>query len=203
MNTDPTLQSDVNIQSVFNKSHKDKFRIILNLPKCLLEQDSKTQISNSTLNFDKLVFSVWGAIVPDQELNSTVIPYGGQNVSINNYTRKQYSNITINFNIDNRYTNYWVLSRWMDLINDSKTSSFDDSSISENEFPSMLPIYTTNFTIQSLDSYDNVVFEFNYIGAHPVKLSGFEFNHQNAGEEISTSAEFSFSQFIPSYPVVN
>jgi len=181
-------------QSIFNKSRKDKFLLILNLPKGLKGIDRKINRSDSTIKEDSLQFSVYGSIVPNIEIPATPLRYAGQTLHTSSLARPPYPPLTINFTVDNRFNNYWVIYKWLNILNDSKTGTYDNNDIMSNNNKSINNEYASNLSIFSLDEYDKRVIEFTYTNAFPTSLAGIDYNNRDAGE-IETSATFNYSQF--------
>ena len=118
-------------QSQFNKSRLDKFLLVLNLPP-VLKDISKQNLSsrdNNVIIEDSLQFSVYGSVVPSIQVPSEDLYYGGQSMKVSKHTRPVYDNVTVNFTVDNEFNNYWVLYKWLDLLNDEELSKFDGKDI--------------------------------------------------------------------------
>lgn len=187
-------------QSPFNKSRKDKFLFVLNLPQCLKDISTKFNRSNETVLPDSLQFSVYGIIVPTIEISPVNVRYGGQTLTSSSYSRDPYETVTVNFTIDNRFNNYWIIYKWLDILNNAKTGVFDGDqlipdSVKEKTNAAAADYfkYRSNFSIFALDEYDKRTIEFKYINAFPTALGGIDFNNRDAGE-IETNFSFSFSQ---------
>lgn len=187
-------------QSPFNKSRKDKFLFVLNLPQCLRDISSKFNRTNETVLPDSLQFSVYGIIVPTIEISPVNVRYSGQTLASSSYSREPYETVTVNFTIDNRFNNYWIIYKWLDILNNAKTSVFDGDqlipdSVKEkiNSANSDYFKYRANFSIFALDEYDKRTIEFKYINAFPTALGGIDFNNRDAGE-IETNFSFNYSQ---------
>jgi hypothetical protein len=193
-------------QSQFNKSRLDKFLLVLKLPPCL--QDIKKQSlgsrSNTTIIEDSIQFSVYGSIVPKIEVPHETLGYAGQSFKISKHTRPAYENVSVNFTIDNEFNNYWVLYKWLDILNDEKLSKFNGKDIVNTaninpnlrvspDAPNPPLLYQTNLTLYALDEFDKNKVKFTYTNAFPVSLGAINFNYRTAGE-IETSFEFAFSQ---------
>lgn len=187
-------------QSPFNKSRKDKFLFILNLPQCLKEIATKYNRNNETVIPDSLQFSVYGIIVPTIEIAPVNVRYGGQTLVSSSYNRDPYETVNVNFTIDNRFNNYWLIYRWLDLLNNARTGEFDKEQLIEdtvrdktNSANANYFKYRSNFSIFALDEYDKRIIEFKYINAFPTALGGIDFSNRDAGE-IETNFSFNFSQ---------
>lgn len=187
------------VQTSYNKERKDKFQLVIPLPIGIKGISTSASLpsapSNSGLKFDSLILSVYGAIVPEMKVPTITIPYAGQNYNVSSLVRPPYSELTVNFTIDNRFNNYWVISSWLNLLNDQKQSIFDanniTNSININEKSSKQ--YMTDMSLFALDEYEKRVIEFKYTKAFPTGLGGINFNYRDPGE-IETTVTFAYSQ---------
>jgi len=188
-------------QSPFNKSRKDKFLMVLNYPEALKKISKKVIRDNDTIQSDSLQFSVFGSVVPDIEVPNLDIRYSGQTLAASSHARPPYPPVTVSFTIDNRFNNYWVIFKWLNLLNDARQNIFDSTNLSNKP---VLPTstdkflqYRANLSIYALDEYDKRTVEFLYSNAFPTTLGAINFNNRDAGE-IETSFTFSYSQLIVS-----
>lgn len=180
-------------QAIYNKSRKDKFLFIMTLPPAL--QNIKSTIkSNSSVNLDKLQFSVYGTIVPNIIVPSVGVKYAGQELKISSHSRSPYENIFVDFDIDNEYVNYWVIYKWLDLLNDEKFSYYNKDQIADKKAQEALQDYSTIFTVYGIDEYNNNKIKFDYTGCFPVSLGGFKLNDRDPNI-IQSQFEFSFTRF--------
>ncbi len=195
-------------QSQFNKSRLDKFLLVITLPKVLQDIAVKNLDSrdNSAIIEDSLQFSVYGSIVPSVTVPALEEGYAGQFFKLSTHNRPSYENVTVNFTIDNEFNNYWVLYKWLDILNDEKLSQFDGKDITDsikvdpklrNNANSLNPptLYQTDITLYAKDEFDKNKVKFTYTKAFPVSLGGIDFNYRNPGE-IESTFEFAFSQLL-------
>ncbi len=195
-------------QSQFNKSRLDKFLLVLNLPPALKEISEQYigARKNTKVIENSLQFSVYGSIVPSIQVPSETLGYAGQSFKVSKHTRPPYENVTVNFTIDSEFNNYWLLYKWLDLLNDEKISHFNGKGILET--PNVSPkernssktltspdLYQTDITLYALDEFDKNKVKFVYTNAFPVNLGGIDFNYRQPGE-IETTFEFAFSQLL-------
>ena len=101
-------------QSVLNVPSKDKFLLVLNLPS-ILKQQAQT---NSTISLEPLEIKVYGSVVPTIQVPSNEVRFGGQSHHVSSYSRPAYDPLNVNFVIDNGFKNYWLLWKWLALLND-------------------------------------------------------------------------------------
>lgn len=184
-------------QSILNKSRKDKFLFILTLPEAMQEisyTDPNNRSPDGVLP-DTLQFSVYGAVLPEVKVDSGTIRYSGQAVKFSSHSRPEYSNVTVNFTVDNRFNNYWVIWKWLDILNDDRNAIFhNDKQIKTND--SMFKQYQGSATMYALDEYNKNVARFDYSGVVPVSVGSIDYNYRTT-EEIETTFEFSFSKLTP------
>jgi hypothetical protein len=193
-------------QSQLNKSRLDKFLMVINLPSSL--QDINTvdlgTRSDKEVNENSLQFSVYGAVIPSVTVPEITEQYAGQSFKISSHTRPAYNNVTVNFTIDNKFNNYWVLYKWLDLLNNDKESVFDIDDLSKTyvsgnekkERSSNPPdSYMADMTLYAKDEFDKNVVKFLYKNAFPVSLGQINYNYRTEGE-IETTFEFAFSQLL-------
>jgi hypothetical protein len=198
------------IQQSINKNRKDKFLLILNLPDALKKINTSGQNTRSSegLNIDTLQYSVHGTIVPSTIVNSTTLPYAGQSLNVSTGKRENYSEVTVNFAVDNQFNNWWVLWKWLNFINNAQTSTLDNEDLvtyaklttGTNDtflFSSTgnLQPYMSKITVYGLDEYNNKKIQWNYSKAFITKLDGINYSYKDP-ELIESSFTFSFSQLF-------
>jgi hypothetical protein len=195
-------------QSQFNKSRLDKFLLVLNLPPALKEISEQYigARNNSKVIENSLQFSVYGTVVPTIKVPSEDLGYAGQSYKISKHTRPVYENVSVKFTIDNEFNNYWVIYKWLDLLNDEKESQFNGKNIvttpnvspkerNMNKTLTSPDLYQTDISLLALDEFDENKVKFTYTDAFPVSLGSIDFNYRTPGE-IETSFEFAFSQLL-------
>ena len=197
-------------QSILNKNRKDKFLLVLNLPDALKKINTSGQNARDSehLNIDTLQYSVHGTVVPSTTVLSTSLAFAGQNLNLTTGKREPYSEITVNFTVDNSFNNWWVLWKWLNFINNAKTGTLDNEDLVK--FASMstaantkflytstgnLQPYQTGITVYGLDEYNNKKIQWNYSKAFITKLDGINYSYRDP-ELIESSFTFSFSQLV-------
>lgn len=201
------MTENVNIsQSFLNKSRKDKFLLVLNLPKAF------TKVY-SDLTIREMQISIYGSPVPSVSIPSTEASYFGQQLKVTGQSRASYGPLNVSFTVDNEFKNYWTLWKWLDLINDSKLSGMNDYFDKYQEIKIQDPItkqqsievinkdlgeslyfdYMTHLTVYGLDEYNNKKIKFTYYNAFITDLAEISYNYRDA-EELESSASFAFSQ---------
>ena len=110
------LTDNPSLQSSLNRSSKDKFYMVLDLPYALKER-AKT---DPNINIDPLQISVHGTLVPDIAVPEVDVRFLGQNLHLSTYARPNYPPITVNYVVDSQYKNYYVLRRLTGLNGDKR-----------------------------------------------------------------------------------
>ena len=182
-------------QPVLNKSSKDKFNLILTLPRIMqgINTTNHTDRSGDTVVLNSLQFSVFGTIVPSQSVPHKDVRFGGQAIKITGHSRNSQQNVNVGFVIDNRYKNYWVLWKWLQILNHELYSKFDKDDLYDPYKNKNWHSYMTDLEIQSMDEYNKVVAKFKYTNAFIVALDSIEYDHQNP-DQILSKFEFGFGQ---------
>lgn len=189
------LQYDPMDQAVLNKVRTDKFMMTLSLPKAMREINVSQSRNNDSVMHHSMQFSVAGVVVPAVVVDPVEVPFSGQSFNFTSFKRPDYSNVSVSFKIDNEYNNYWVIYKWINLLNNYKEGFFYAERPGLKHGPGNEPYseYATDITIFGLDEYNEKKIQFTYIGAVPVSLGEISYSYQDSSE-ISSSFEFAFSQ---------
>lgn len=177
-------------QAILNKARVNKFVLVLNLP-------SKLK-NNEIFPVKELQFSVVGSLIPEISTNSEALRFSGQTMNIPGYTRSIYSDLTVNFKIDNEWNNYLAIYNWINLFNHDEKGIMDSDNIlnlNKHNISKKYKDLTADQTIIAIDEYNNKLLKFTYTNAYPVKLNGINFDYTK-GDEIDNAATFKFNQFI-------
>lgn len=180
-------------QAPLNKNRNDKFILVLNLPDIVKEINDNVTRNNNRVNVNSLEMSVFGTLTPSIKIDSTTVPYGSQSIKVSSHARDAYDDITFDFKIDNEYRNYWVIYKWLDILNDVKSGIFNADNVIQVQRGQALKSYSSTFTVYGLDEYDNKKIQFNYVGAFPTRLTEINWNYGD-NSEITASATFSFTR---------
>ena len=194
-----TINLNNTVQSPLNKTRKDKFILVLTYPPALRSIIDNYNRTNGGVIPKSLEFSVYGSIVPSVVIPNIQLRYAGQTLNTTSYSREPYEKLNIRFNIDNRFNNYWVIYKWLDILNDDKQSFYDAQNLSNltpQNSSELEKAYMTDFSIFGLDEYNKRIIEFKYTKAFPTKLGGINYNYQDENE-VESSVEFAYSQFLP------
>lgn len=184
-------------QSHLNKLRKDKFTLILTIPQILKTVQTRRTRGDEYLNLDSLQFSLYSANIPQINIPEIPLHYAGQNYNITSYDRPAYPPVRVNFAVDNEFKNYWVLWKWMQLLNDPIQSTYAGKNIFPAGAPKLQPDirtdYQTNIVIRSKDEYNTDKVEFTFNHCFITRLGDIDYNYRDA-EEIDCSFEFVFNQ---------
>ena len=183
------------VQSQLNKSRKDKFLLVLTLPKIFkdLNVNSLSVRQSELINQNSLQFSIFGSVVPQISVPAETAGYSGQSYKVSSHSRPPYEDITVNFTVDNKFNNYWVIYKWLDVLNDEYISFYNAK---EPNRKLIAPAnYQADYTIYGLDDFDKPIIKYTYTKAFPTNLGGIDYSYRDAGE-IETSFSFAFSQFF-------
>lgn len=184
-------------QAILNKARKDKFIFVLTLPEAMKDMTYRLDKNrrDDRIIPDSLQFSVHGTVLPAIEVPAGEIRYSGQAVKFSSHSRPAYENVTVNFTVDNRFNNYWVIWKWLDILNDDADAIFHkDKHLGSTD--SQFKEYQGTASMYALDEYNNEQVRFDYIGLVPVKLGGIDYSYRTP-EEIESTFEFSFSKLTP------
>lgn len=175
-------------QSLFNKSKKDKFVLTINLPEELKQYNKPEGTDNTFLDLNKLQFSIYGSVVPSENIPSQDIRYSGGNVYVSSHSRPSYDPVAVNFAIDNRFNNYWVIHKWLNLLRDEKEGYYQGELEDKDKG---LGKYTADFVLTAKDDYHNDIIEWIYRSAFPVSLGDINYSYREA-DEIECNFTFVF-----------
>ena len=181
-------------QSSLNRASKDKFILVLQLP-TILKKRAKTDPS---LDIESLQISVYGTIVPDITVPAIEARFGGQSANFSSHSRPNYPPLTVNFVVDNEYKNYYVLWKWLAILNDPKTSEYDGTPLDQITNKDIIDTgsnseYQTNLSVLALNEYNQTVAEFVYSNAFITTLGGINYSYRD-GEILETTAQFQYNQ---------
>jgi hypothetical protein len=181
-------------QSVLNRSGKDKFILILNLPQILKKQS----VSNDLINLDPLQISIYGAVVPAIAVPSNEARFGGQSYNVTSYTRPNYPPLTVNFVVDNKFRNYWLLWKWLTILNSPNESFYTGTDPRFETFKDRIDSgivteYQTNMSVVGLNEYNQKTIEFVYKNSFITNIGPINYNYRDP-ELIESTVDFQFSQ---------
>ena len=174
-------------QSVLNKSSRDKFILVLDIPNALRGGVYTPTITQGTTPIE---FAVFGTIVPDVIIPTIAVPFAGQTLNVTSYTRPNYNPLTLNFVVDNTFLNYWILWNWLNVLNTAHGSIYGgDSPTSQTG----LPEYQTLFSIFAVNEYNQRVAQWTYYNATITTLGGITYSYRESSW-IESTATFQFNK---------
>lgn len=113
-----------NKQSVFNKSRTDKFILVLTLPNILRDKNTPLLSNRAAelIQLESLQYSVWGSPIPATTIPAQSMGIYGQTYKVTSQNKEPYGPVTVNFTIDNRFNNFWLLWKWLEVLNHPQDS---------------------------------------------------------------------------------
>lgn len=183
-------------QSPLNRASKDKFILLVELPYILRKNSSNDEL----LNIKTLQISIYGSVVPAVTVPPVSVPFGGQITNVSSYSRPNYAPLNINFIVDNDFKNYYVLWKWLNILNEAQTSLYDGTSTKEKTYLDINSTgfeheYQTTFTLYALNEYNEPIIEFKYLNAFITSLGAIEYSYRD-GTLIESTAQFQFNQLL-------
>ena len=166
--------------------------MVLELPYIL----RKRAATDPSLNIEPLQISIFGTVVPDIIVPEVDVRFAGQNFHISTYTRPNYPPLIINFVVDNDYKNYYMLWKWLDVMNLAIEDYYGGTSNPTNDDRVMIGSqfeYQTTFSVLALNEYNDIALEFIYSKAFISTLGGINYSYRE-GDIIEASAQFHFEQ---------
>lgn len=189
------MTPDYEKEAILNKSRLDKFSLVLNLPKAFKTIQTSSSRIKELVNLGYLEFSIYGAPVPTISVNPIEMPMAGQTIHVSSHTRPAYPPLTVNFTIDNRFTNWWVIWKWLDLLNGVKEGFYNPPTAPTlTTTPGSLEDYATTITVFGLDEFNKRTIQFNYYGAFVTNLSEIAYNFRTT-DEASATFTMHYAQF--------
>lgn len=190
--TDPLVT-----QSHLNKIRRDKFTMILALPNILKQINTRRLRNDDNINLDSLQFSLFDITIPKVTVPEHNLHFGQQNYNVTSYDRPAYPPITANFEVDNEFKNYWVMWKWLQLMNDPKTAEYGGPKIFPDGYPQVDPKmiydYQTDMFVLVKNEYNKDVSRFTFKNAFITELGELMFNYRDT-DLLSTHFTFVFNQ---------
>lgn len=171
-------------QSILNKSRSDKFLLVFDVPPILktFSKRFETVQTNENILPDSVQFSVFGTIIPEITVPAVENRYSGNTFYVSSNSKNSYPPVNVKFAIDNRYSNYWTVYQWLNLLHDQREGRYNAQNIVvEQDFSD----YQTDITVYGLDEYNNKRIKFTYKKAFPTSINGIDYNYQESGEIVS------------------
>jgi hypothetical protein len=180
-------------QSILNKSRADKFLLVFDIPPILKEFNTKFKQNNLSIISDSVQFSIYGTAVPEITVPATETRYSGSTLYVTSHSKNPYPPVSVKFNVDNEYKNYWVMYQWLNLLHDQYEGRYNAREINSDNPEETFKDYQTNLTIYGKDEFNNSRIKFTYTKAFPTTIDTIDYNYQTA-DEISSGFTFVYSQ---------
>ena len=180
-------------QSMLNKSRADKFLLVFDIPPILKEFNKKFSQSNTSIISDSVQFSIFGTAVPEITVPATETRYAGSTLYVTSHSKNPYPPVSVQFNVDNEYKNYWVMYQWLNLLHDQYEGIYNARGINADNPDENFKDYQTNLTIYGKDEFNNNRIKFTYTKAFPTTVDKIDYNYQTA-DEITSGFTFVYSQ---------
>lgn len=168
-------------ESYLNTTRIDKFILVMDLPKCLKSSDTCTK-----LNLEKLQLAVHGKALPAISIPSMEVPTLGHTFKFSSKERKAYQPITVKFQVDSNFHNYYVLFEWLNMINSIKTGVSDPIGSGD------LSSYSAIFSLYMLQEYNKPVARWDYYPSFVTDLGSINLDKRNS-EIVECDFTFDYS----------
>lgn len=179
-------------QSFLNKTRKDKFLLVFDIPPILKTIQRNYTRNDDTIIPDSIQFSVFGTMVPNVTVKGIPVRYVGDTLYISSHSKEPYPPVNVKFIVDSGYNNYWAIYQWLNLLHDQKTGQYNSKGLPNN---CSFTDYQTDISLYGLDEYDNKVIEFKYTKCFPTSLDELSFDAKAIGDmELESGFTFLFSQ---------
>ena len=180
-------------QAMLNKSRADKFLLVFDVPPILKEFSKKFNQTNSTIIPDSVQYSIFGTTVPEITVPAMENRYAGSTLYVSSHSKNPYPPVSVSFNVDNEYKNYWVIYQWLNLLHSEYEGRYNEREINTNAGDPTFKDYQTDLTIYGKDEFNNNRIKFTYTKAFPTTVEGVEYSYQNP-DEITSGFTFVYSQ---------
>ena len=180
-------------QAMLNKSRADKFLLVFDVPPILKQISKKFNQNNTNIIPDSVQFSVFGAAVPEITVPAVENRYAGSTLYVSSHSKNAYPPVSVNFNIDNEYKNYWTIYQWINLLHDQYEGTYNTRELNDNNPEETFKDYQTDLTIFGKDEFNNNRIKFKYTKAFPTTIEAVTYNYQTPGE-ITSGFTFVYSQ---------
>ena len=178
-------------QAILNKSRADKFLLIFDIPPILKEFNKKFNQDNLSIISDSVQFSIFGTAVPEITVPAVETRYAGNTLYVSSHGKNPYPPVSVKFNVDNEYKNYWVIYQWLNLLHDQDEGRYNAREL--NEYDPDFQDYQTDLTIYGKDEFNNNRIKFTYTKAFPTTVDAIDYNYQTP-DEIASGFSFVYSQ---------
>jgi len=179
-------------QSFLNRSRKDKFLLVFDIPPILKNIASKYVRDDEKIIPDTVQFSIWGTVAPGMTIKAVPARFAGDTLYVSSHSKDPYPPVNIKFLVDSGYDNYLTIHQWLNLLQDQKTGVYNQHlPVVDGNFND----YVTDLTLYGLDENNEKVISFKFTKAFPTSLDDLEYTEQATGEmELQCGFTFVFSQ---------
>jgi|TARA_R100001594_G_scaffold56480_2_gene90336 hypothetical protein len=181
-------------QAMLNKSRADKFLLVFDIPPILkdINKNFTQEQNNTTIISDTVQFSIFGAAVPEITVPAEEARFAGSNLYVSSHSKNPFSPVSVGFNVDNEYKNYWVIYQWLNLLHSQYEGRYNERELNMTE-ETTFKDYQTNLTIYGKDEFNNNRIKFTYTKAFPTTVEAISYDYKNP-EEIASGFTFVYSQ---------
>jgi hypothetical protein len=197
-------------QSVLNTARNDKFIMVITKPLCMKDiiVPLQTLTDKDTANMDSFQFSIMNIPLPEFEINTENLHYAGGNLQISSHSRPPMADMNVSAIVNNKYTNWWFVYKWMNMIHDHYFGVPDKDSqyITDSNITFLPKDYIANITVYALDEYNKHVMRWDYINCFPCKIGEYrnaaEFAYNGSPSEIVCGMKFKYST-VKAQPIID
>lgn len=180
-------------QSYLNTALPDKFKLVIDIPDRLKTIIKKAGRKCRYADLDKLQLNIWGVIIPDLDIEEMPIRFSGQTLKYSSLSRPEFPNLNINYQVDNKYENYYLLYKWADLQNDDLYGRFNNKNIGGDRGSGHICEYSAPMTIYALDEYKKEVAKWDFDDCFVSSVGGIEYDFQSNANIITSTFQISYS----------
>jgi len=175
-------------QSPLNRARKDKFILVFDLPPILKQIASKYTRNNKTILPDSVQFSIKQVTMPGITVKGTAARFAGDTLYLSTHSKDPYPPVSLKFNVDSGYNNYFTIDRWLNLLHDQYNGRYNAENLGVDD---NFSDYQTDMTLYALDEYDKKVASFKYTKAFPTSIDDLDFD-QTATDDMELECGFTF-----------
>jgi len=178
---EPQQSYSSDTESYTNYARKDNFELVLTLPCGLKRRLVEKKCINA--DEDRFIFTINAYSVPETTIQELDFKYRGTPLAISSHGRSTYSPVTVNFVVDNRYNNYYILWEWLKLLNDGNYN-----------YSKNIGDYSCKINIIAMDNFERErpVMEWVFNDCFINKLGSLNIS-QKETDQIETDFSFKFN----------
>lgn len=190
-----SLEAD-RIESGLNRAYNDNFILVFDTPGILKNYETTAgQRSCGLITPDKVQFNITAANIPTVEVPAKKLPYSGHTFKVSSHSKADFIPLKVDFFIDKKWDNYWLLWKWLNILSDEEHGFFDQApDLGRTPSKGIPAEYMTTMSMILLDSYKAPVIQFDYHNCFITGLDAVQLNYQQENE-IPCGATFEYSRF--------